>query len=60
MKRKYIVYGWLDGKDYDNNLESSCTTKVTAKDGAEAEDIACQRFKKKYGTCDVILAFEKK
>ena len=54
MKKKYIVYGWSDGSDYERHQKPDYTTKVTAENDSEAEDIADKRFKKKYGGCNVI------
>lgn len=45
-KKKYLVYGWLNGSDYDANKSANVKTVVTTTSPDKAEDIADRRFKR--------------
>ena len=56
MKTKYIVYGWLNGGNFDVGDEPSARVEVTASDEADAENKGELKLRKLIGNCDVIVA----
>jgi len=53
MKAQYLVFGWLNGDDYDAEKPPSHVVTVTANSEGEAEK---KGEKKMSERCDVIVA----
>lgn len=53
MKAQYLVFGWLNGDDYDAGKPPSHVTTVTASSEGEAENKGEKKISEK---CDVIVA----
>lgn len=54
MKKKFLVYGWINGDDYEAGKSPNATTTVTTTTEKSAEDIADARFKNKIGKMEAI------
>lgn len=56
--KMYIVYGWINGNDFDAYKPADYTIELKAKNEEEAEEKGDRLLKKKYDNCEVIIAEE--
>ena len=54
--KKYIVFGWLNGHDYDCYKPANYTVEISAKDESEADEKGDKKLAKLHGKCEVIVS----
>lgn len=54
----YVVYGWMNGSDYEQGKQADHKVTVRARNEGQAEDVGEKQLIKQVGKMEVVYASE--